>query len=394
LNDTRGHDCGDRVLQQVATRLRGCTRPSDTVARLGGDEFVVLLEHLSPDGRAAATDAQRVGQTILRALQEVFVVETRTYHGAASIGITLVGPDTAGVEDLMKQADLAMYRAKSLGGGRLHFFDDSMQVAVEQRVSLEADLRAAMQRDELLLHYQLQVNRTKGVMGAEALVRWVHPTRGMVSPGAFIPLAEATGLILPLGHWVLKTACAQLARWALVPRLAALTLSVNVSVHQLHDPGFVDQVLRVLAETGADPQRLKLELTESALAQNIDEIIDKMRQLRAHGVMFSLDDFGTGYSSLSYLKRLPLQQLKIDGSFVRDVITDASDATLARTIVTLAREFGLEVIAEGVETQEQCRFLEDNGCHDYQGYLFGRPVPCAVFEVQVMAYDGGVSCPV
>jgi diguanylate cyclase (GGDEF)-like protein/PAS domain S-box-containing protein len=394
LNDTRGHDCGDRVLQQVATRLRGCTRPSDTVARLGGDEFVVLLEHLSPDSRAAAADAQRVGQKILRALQEVFVIETRTYHGAASIGITLLGPDTAGVEDLMKQADLAMYRAKSLGGGRMHFFDDSMQVAVEQRVALEADLRAAMERDELLLHYQLQVNRTTGVTGAEALVRWVHPIRGMVSPGAFIPLAEATGLILPLGHWVLQSACAQLARWAQVPRLAALTLSVNVSVHQLHDPDFVDSVLRVLAQTGADPRRLKLELTESALAQNIDEIIDKMQQLRAHGVMFSLDDFGTGYSSLSYLKRLPLQQLKIDGSFVRDVITDPSDATLARTIVTLAREFGLEVIAEGVETREQCGFLEDNGCQNYQGYLFGRPVPCAAFESQVEAYDGSAAFPV
>jgi diguanylate cyclase (GGDEF)-like protein/PAS domain S-box-containing protein len=393
LNDTRGHDCGDRVLQQVATRLRACTRPSDTVARLGGDEFVVLLEHLSPDSRAAATDAQRVGQKILRALQEVFVVETRTYHGAASIGITLLGPDTAGVEDLMKQADLAMYRAKSLGGGRLHFFDDSMQVAVEQRFALEADLRAAMQHDELLLHYQVQVNRTTGVTGAEALVRWVHPVRGMVSPGAFIPLAEATGLILPLGHWVLQEACAQLVRWAQVPWLAALTLSVNVSVHQLHDPDFVDKVLRVLAETGANPRRLKLELTESALAQNIDEIIDKMQQLRTQGVMFSLDDFGTGYSSLSYLKRLPLHQLKIDSSFVRDVITDPSDATLARTIVTLAREFGLEVIAEGVETQEQCRFLEDNGCHDYQGYLFGRPVPCAAFEAQAMAYAGAVCCP-
>jgi diguanylate cyclase (GGDEF)-like protein/PAS domain S-box-containing protein len=389
LNDTRGHDCGDRVLQQVAVRLRACTRQSDTVARLGGDEFVVLLEHLSADARVAAADVDRVGQKILLALQEVFVIEARAYHGAASIGITLLGPDTAGVEDLMKQADLAMYRAKAQGGGRMHFFDASMQVAIEQRVSLEADLRAALERSELQLHYQIQVNRVTGVTGAEALLRWVHPQRGMVSPAAFIPLAEASGLILPLGRWVLLEACSQLARWARQPGLAKLTLSVNVSLHQLHEADFVDQVLGVLTRTGADPRRLKLELTESALAQNIDDIIDKMRQLKAHGVVFSLDDFGTGYSSLSYLKRLPLHQLKIDGSFVRDVITDPSDAMLARTIVTLAREFGLEVIAEGVETEEQRRFLQNHGCDDYQGYLFGRPVPSAAFEAQVLAWDRG-----
>jgi diguanylate cyclase (GGDEF)-like protein/PAS domain S-box-containing protein len=387
LNDTRGHACGDQLLQQVAGRLRTCVRQSDTVARLGGDEFVLLLEHLSADVEVAAADAERVGQKILRSLQDDFLIQDGAYHGAASIGITVFGPDTTGVPDLMKQADLAMYRGKALGGGRMHFFAESMQVAVQERVALEADLRLALQRDELQLHYQMQVHRSTGVTGVEALVRWAHPTRGMVSPAAFIPVAESTGLILPLGHRVLMVACAQLAHWAQLPLLAGLTMSVNVSVHQFHDPDFVSQVLKSLAETGADPRRLKLELTESALAQNVDEIIAKMQQLKARGVMFSLDDFGTGYSSLSYLKRLPLDQLKIDGSFVRDVITDPSDATLARTIVKLAQEFGLAVIAEGVETEAQRQFLEDNGCDEYQGYFFGRPVPAEALEAQVLNFD-------
>jgi EAL domain-containing protein (putative c-di-GMP-specific phosphodiesterase class I) len=276
-----------------------------------------------------------------------------------------------------------MYQAKAQGGRRVHFFDESMQAAVDRRVSMEADLRLALQRHELVLHYQAQVHREAGVTGAEALVRWLHPTRGMVSPGDFIPLAEATGLILPLGRWVLRTACSKLVQWAAEPALAGLALSINVSVHQLHDPAFVDDVLQALAETGADPGRLKLEMTESALAQDIDDVIAKMHRLRQHGVGFSLDDFGTGYSSLSYLKRLPLDQLKIDGSFVRGVLSEPSDATLVRTIVALAVEFGLKVIAEGVETPAQRRFLEDTGCHDYQGFLFGRPVPVDVFESQV-----------
>ncbi len=380
LNDTRGHACGDRLLQQVAARLLACTRESDTVARLGGDEFVVLLEHLSNDGRVAAVDAEKVGEKFLRALHEPFDVGAGAYHGAASIGITLFGPATRGVDDLLKEADLAMYRAKALGGRRVHFFDESMQAAVEQRVALEADLRAAFERDELALHYQVQVDQQQRAFGAEALVRWIHPKRGTVSPGAFIPLAEATGLILPLGRWVLHAACTQLARWAREPSLAALTLSVNVSVHQLHDPGFVDQVLQTLAQTGADPRRLKLEVTESALAQDIEQIIAKMRSLKDHGVMFALDDFGTGYSSLAYLKRLPLDEIKIDGSFVRDVIGDPNDAMLVRTIVTLAREFGVSVIAEGVETPAQHGFLAQVGCRRYQGFLFGHPQPADVFE--------------
>ena len=380
LNDTRGHDCGDHLLQQVAARLKAGARESDTVARLGGDEFVVLLEHLSADGGEAALDAERVGQKVLQAIREPFEVGSGAYKGNASIGVTLFGPTTLGVEELLKQADLAMYRAKTTGGGCMHFFDESMQAAVEHRVAMEADLRSALERGELVLHYQIQVDRDSRVTGAEALVRWTHPRRGTVFPGDFIALAEDTGLILPLGRWVLREACTRLARWSHDPALAALTLSVNVSVHQLHDPGFVEQVRQVLAETGADPGRLKLEVTESALAKDIEEVISKMLQLRAHGVTFALDDFGTGYSSLAYLKRLPMDQLKIDRSFVRDVITDPSDATLVRTIVSLAREFGVAVIAEGVETEDQRDFLAAVGCHGFQGYFFGRPQPVEQVE--------------
>ena len=295
------------------------------------------------------------------------------------------------MDELLKQADLAMYRAKGLGGRRLHFFDESMQAVVEQRVALEAELRAALQRDELVLHYQPQVHADHGVIGAEALVRWRHPTRGLIFPGAFIALAEETGLIGPLGHWVLRAACRQLARWAGHPVLSALTLSVNVSVHQLHDPGFVDEVLAVIAETGADPRRLKLELTESALAQDVEQLVQKMQQLKQRGVLLALDDFGTGYSSLTYLKRLPLDQVKIDGPFVRGVIHDPNDATVVRTIVTLAREFGLAVIGEGVETVPQRAFLEQVGCLDFQGYLFGRPEPLEVFERMALAQPASVA---
>jgi len=386
LNDTRGHECGDHLMQQIAIRLRARARESDTVARLGGDEFVVLLEHLSADGREAAVAAERAAEKFLQALQEPFEVGAGSYHAAASIGVTLFGPTTRGVEDLLKEADLAMYRAKALGGQQVHFFDEGMQLDVERRVALEADLRLALERGELVLHYQVQVDDSHRPAGAEALVRWAHPQRGMVSPGAFIPLAERTGLILPLGRWVMQAACAQLARWAREPALQALTLSVNVSVHQLHSPGFVEEVMQALAQSGANPARLKLEVTESAMAQEIEQVISKMKQLKEHGVMFALDDFGTGYSSLSYLKRLPLDELKIDGSFVRDVISDPNDATLVRTIITLSREFRVTVIAEGVETVEQRRFLEDVGCTAFQGYLFGRPQPASLFEQSVMGW--------
>jgi EAL domain-containing protein (putative c-di-GMP-specific phosphodiesterase class I) len=280
----------------------------------------------------------------------------------------------------MKQADLAMYKAKEAGRNTVRFFDPAMEVAVHERVALESDLRQAVEAKQFLLHYQAQVVSNGRVTGAEVLVRWQHPLRGMVSPADFIPLAEETGLILPLGHWVLETTCTQLAAWASQPEMAHLTLAVNVSAHQFHLPDFVDQVLTVLKNTGANPQRLKLELTESLLVDNVEDIIEKMFALKAKGVGFSLDDFGTGYSSLFYLKRLPLDQLKIDQSFVRDILTDPNDAAIARTVVALAESLGLGVIAEGVETEAQRNFLASSGCHAYQGYFFSRPLPVAGFE--------------
>lgn len=379
LNDTQGHEVGDELLRLVAHRLVGAVRQTDTVARLGGDEFVVMLEGLHADSREAAVEAERVAQKILDALNEPYSIGTHPYRGTPSIGIALFNGECEGVDALLRHADLAMYQAKSAGRNTMRFFDASMQAAVEQRVALEANLRDGLLRGELRLHVQPQVDMEGRVIGAEALVRWAHPLRGLLGPAEFITLAEATGLILPLGRWVLERACAQLAQWAHAEETAALTLAVNVSAHQFRDPGFVEQVLAVLAHSGARPSCLKLELTESVLADNLAEVTDKITRLRSHGVAFSLDDFGTGYSSLGYLKHLPLDQLKIDASFVRDVFQDPSDATLVRIIITLARELGLSVIAEGVETDEQRRFLADHGCGLFQGYLFSRPMPIETF---------------
>jgi diguanylate cyclase (GGDEF)-like protein/PAS domain S-box-containing protein len=384
LNDTLGHDTGDLLLQQVAKRLIACVREADTVARLGGDEFVVILEDLESDPDTAAAHAQVVAQKIISVLNEPYTLSQRTHHSTPSIGITLFGESGQELDELLRQADLAMYQAKAAGRNTLRFFDARMQTAISNRVALEADLRDGLRREELFLHYQPVVLGTGVVTGAEALVRWQHPLRGVVAPAEFIPLAEATGMIMPLGNWVLQTACAQLVAWAANPQMAHLTLAVNVSTLQFLEPDFVTQVLAVLAATGANPQRLKLELTESLLADDVDDIIVKMTVLKDHGVSFSLDDFGTGYSSLSYLKRLPLDQLKIDQSFVRDVLIDPNDAAIARTIVALGASLGLAVMAEGVETEGQRGFLALNGCHVYQGYLFSRPLPIAEFDAFVL----------
>ena len=380
LNDTLGHDTGDQLLRQVAQRLGNCVRDGDTVARLGGDEFVVMLQDLSGDPLIAASQAEVVSEKILALCRQPYQLGGNLHHGTTSIGIALFANHTESIDELMKRADLAMYQAKASGRNNVRFFDPDMQAAIMLRVALEADLREAVKNNEFHLYYQSQVDDGGRVTGVEALLRWQHPERGLVSPLEFIPLAEDTGLILSVGHWVLESACSQLAVWASRPDMAHLTVAVNVSARQFHDREFIRQVLDVLEQTGANPQRLKLELTESLLVRDIEDVIEKMTTLRSMGVTFALDDFGTGYSSLSYLKRLPLDQLKIDQAFVRDILTNANDAAIAKMIVSLAEAMGLTVIAEGVETEAQRGFLELQGCRAYQGYLFSHPLPMDRFE--------------
>ena len=380
LNDTLGHDMGDLLLQQVAQRLVACVREGDTVARLGGDEFVVMLEDLSSNSREAATQTEIVGEKILEVLNEPYQLAGHKHHSTPSIGATLFTDHNNSVDELLKRADLAMYQAKSAGRNTLRFFDPEMQATVTARAALEADLRHGLQQNQFLLYYQAQVDGVGRITGAEVLLRWQHPEHGLVPPALFIPLAKETGLIVPLGQWVLETAFAQLAAWSKRTDMAHLTLAVNVSARQFNLPDFVDLVLAILDKSGAPPENVKLELTESLLLDNAEGIIAKMLILKGHSVGFSMDDFGTGYSSLSYLKRLPLDQLKIDQSFVRDILTDPNDAAIARTVVALAHSLGLGVIAEGVENGGQRDFLAGSGCHAYQGYLYSRPVPLAQFE--------------
>lgn len=380
LNDSLGHDMGDLLLQQVATRLAECVRATDTVARLGGDEFVVLLTQLSTDRDEAAAHAEAVGEKMRAAITRPYLLETHEHELSASLGITLFLGTGASIDELLKQADMAMYQAKAVGRNTLRFYDPQMQAVVNTRVALEADIRRALQQQQFQLYYQLQVDALGQPVGAEALLRWPHPSRGMVPPNEFIPLAEDTGLILPLGHWVLQQACTQLHAWSLQAHTRHLALAVNVSARQFRQPDFVESVLQILQDTAAPARLLKLELTESLLVNDVEETIAKMLALKAQGVGFSLDDFGTGYSSLSYLKRLPLEQLKIDQSFVRDLLTDPNDAAIARTVITLGHSLGLAVIAEGVETDAQRGFLAAQGCDAYQGYLFSRPLPVQAFE--------------
>jgi diguanylate cyclase (GGDEF)-like protein/PAS domain S-box-containing protein len=380
LNDTLGHSKGDLLLQQVAARLSNCVRRTDTVARLGGDEFVVMLENLGYNPQVANAKTKVVGEKILAALSEPYDLAGYQHHGTCSIGITSFGKDQESIGDLLKQADLAMYQAKAAGRNSVSLFDPEMQAAATASAALNTELRRGLRNHEFLLHYQPQVGRNDLMVGVEALIRWMHPERGMVFPNDFISQAEESGLILPLGKWVLETACAQLARWAKRPETAMLSIAVNVSVRQFRDPEFVELVMTIINQSGICAHRLKLELTESLLATDIDVTIAKMGRLKNAGVTLSIDDFGMGYSALSYLKHMPLDQLKIDRTFVKDVLTDPNDAAIARTIIGLAQSLGLAVMAEGVETEAQRDFLARHGCESYQGYLFCQALPIDELE--------------
>ena len=380
LNDTLGHEVGDELLQEVAQRLLANVRVADTVARLGGDEFVVMLSELSTSTQEAAAMAQRIGEKILRGLSEPYLLRGHTHQGAASIGATLFGASAQSASELLRQADIAMYQVKARRGNALCFFDPKMQTAINDRAQLEADLRQALITQQLVLHYQPQATLQGDVIGAECLLRWQHPQRGMVPPGQFIAVAEESDLILHIGQWVLHSACTQLARWQEQPQWAHLQLSVNVSARQFRQSDFVHQVIETLQVTGARAHLLTLELTESLVLDNVEDAIDKMHQLRTKGVRFSVDDFGTGYSSLAYLTRLPLHQLKIDQSFVRNLGSRPSDDVIVQTIIGMGRNLDLEVIAEGVETEAQKAILAGHGCDLYQGYLLARPMPVADFE--------------
>ncbi|MDX8400781.1 MAG: EAL domain-containing protein [Gallionellaceae bacterium] len=381
LNDTLGHEVGDLLLQQVAKRLESCVREGDTVSRLGGDEYVVIVGNLNGNALESATQVEMIGEKILSVLNQPYQLDAHKHHSTPSIGITIFSGHEQTQDELLKQADIAMYQAKKAGRNTLRFFDPQMQDAITASASLESDLRRAIaEQKEFQLYYQLQVDSSGRSVGAEALLRWKHPEHGIVSPVEFIPLAEETGLILPLGHWVLKTACMQLVAWATQPKTAHLTIAVNISAKQFNQPNFVDSVLALVEHFGVAPEKLKLEITESLLLDNVNDIVVKMDLLNARGISFSMDDFGTGYSSLSVLKHLPLQQLKIDKSFVHDVLTDANDVAISKMIITLAHSMNLEVIAEGVETEAQRELLELNGCHNYQGYLFSKPIPIEEFD--------------
>jgi diguanylate cyclase (GGDEF)-like protein len=375
LNDTQGHHLGDLLLQQVAHRLTACVRECDTVGRLGGDEFVVIIQELSEDPIVANAQAKEVGRKLLDALNEPYLLAGYEHRSTGSVGITLFSKERDSVEDLLKRADLAQYRVKMAGGSAIQFFDPEMQHTVTARAVLEADLRQGLKEGQFLLHYQPQVDCDGHLTGAEALLRWQHPTRGLLSPAEFIVFAEGNGMIESIGLWVAEAACQQLMAWSLRPDTEHLTLAINISAREFGHPKFVTRMLAIIDEVGADPRKLMLEFTERTMFGPVEETLAKMSVLKARGVCFALDDFGVGFSSLACLKSLPLDQLKIDRSFVRDLTTNPNDSIIASAIIALGQSLGLAVIAEGVETEEQRQFLGSQGCHAYQGFLFGQPGP-------------------
>lgn len=380
VNDTKGHDFGDLLLIEVTQRLQSCVREGDTVSRLGGDEFVVMLEGLTGDAEHAAAQAEDMGKKILATLNRPYLIKEHEIRSTASIGISLFIEHSATANALLTNADIAMYQAKSSGRNATRFFDPDMQAVLEAHTAIESDLHRALAERQFILYYQSQVDDAGRIIGAETLIRWIHPQRGLVPPVKFIPIAEESLMILDIGQWVLETACQQLALWSNDEQRCNLVLAVNVSPKQFKLMDFVDKVEAVIKEHRINPSRLKLELTESVVMDDVTDIAAKMHKLKAIGVGLSMDDFGTGYSSLSYLKQLPLDQLKIDRSFVNDIATNPSDAIMVRTVIDMAHNFRLNVIAEGVETEAQLEFLKKNGCLAYQGSLFSKPVPIAEFE--------------
>ncbi|WP_347841621.1 bacteriohemerythrin [uncultured Draconibacterium sp.] len=381
INDQHGHDYGDALLKEVASRIRLCIRDGDTLARFAGDEFVVIILGLDSNQMNAAAQAEVVAVKLSGALAEIYQLKGIQYKSSVSIGIVVFGNGEQNESNLLKQADIAMYKAKQRGKNAVCFFDPQMQDEVNEKAQLEDDLRKAIQAQEFVLHYQPQLNQQSSVCGAESLVRWQHPNKGLIGPDRFIPLAEKTGLIIPLGEWVLKSACRQLSLWQSKAETEHLTLSVNVSARQFHDSQFIPLACQLLEKYSLPRGKLRLELTETMMVDDIDKTIASMNILRKKGVHFSLDDFGTGYSSLRYLKRLPLSQLKIDRSFVDDLESDVNDQAIIKTIISMSKALGLYTIAEGVETKRQRAFLENEGCMVYQGFLYSKPLPIEAFEM-------------
>ncbi|GAB3685286.1 putative bifunctional diguanylate cyclase/phosphodiesterase [Salinisphaera aquimarina] len=381
LNDTLGHHVGDQMLLEVARRLLSCLRAQDTVARFGGDEFVVIMEGLGSSQQDLVAGVQQLADKILAAIDQPYDFSVLQHRRmTCSIGAVTFDDSNDTPDSLLRQADLAMYRAKSAGGHAVQFYEPEMQIAIDARVALESEIQLGLKHGEFELYYQPQIDIAGETVAAEALIRWRHPRRGLVSPIEFIPTAEDSGLIMPLGRFVLQAACEQLGAWAGDPELAQISIAVNISARQFHHPDFVDDVFRVLDSSAIDPSRLVLELTESVLLDSIDDAVGKMAMLKARGVRFSLDDFGTGYSSLYYLKLLPLDQLKIDQRFVGDLLTDANDAAIVCTIIALAQCLGLGVIAEGVECEQASDFLLAHQCHLQQGHLFSEALEREHFE--------------
>lgn len=388
INDTRGHAVGDQLLVEVAQRISANVRGGDTASRLGGDEFVVLAQGLDPDPQAARAQSMAIAEQLRLALSQPYLLNGLQFYCSTSIGVTLLGGEEQDAQTLLSQADLALYRAKAAGRNAIMCFDAWMQAAVAHKAALEEGLRHAIERRELVLHYQPQVDHDGRIAGAEALVRWVTSAGRSVSPAEFIPLAEESELILHIGAWVLDTGCAQLCRWQSAPSTQHLRLAINVSARQLLDPDFPQLVAQTIERHQVRPAGLKLELTENLVMGDLDQVVRRMHQLRQLGLGFSLDDFGTGYSSLSYLRQLPLDQLKIDQSFVRDLKSGTQGATILQAIVNLGTSLELEIIAEGVETLAQRQFLADCGCTLFQGYLFARPLPIEQFPTGPLGLDG------